>query len=127
MYTLFHIQNSGWEMPKSQQKKWTPIEGKFKVLKQIENEQPKSIVAWLFGVPRNTISTWPLPANKEKLVAAFSPGINLKWKNFKTGKYRKLDKAVFKWFMSTRSSDITLSGLVVQENENDLAKKTRHC
>ena len=40
-------------------------------------------------------------------MAAFSSGIiNLKRKNVKAGKYDELDKAIFKWFMSARSSDI---------------------
>ena len=64
----------------------------------------KSLVAEKYGVQRNIISTWPLPANKQKVMAAFSFGtINLKRKNLKTGKYEELDKAVFKWFTSARS------------------------
>ena len=59
-------------MPKSQQKKRTSIEDKFKTFQEIVSGQPKCYV------PRNTISTWLLPANKEKIMAAFSSGtINL--------------------------------------------------
>lgn len=40
-----------------------------------------------YGIPRNTISTNLLPANKEKIKGAFSLGvINLKRKNVKKGK-----------------------------------------
>ena len=91
-------------MPKSQQKKTTSTEDKFKALKEIENGGPKSLVAEKYGGPRNTISTWLLPANKEKIMAAFSSGtINFKRKNVKAGKYEELDKALLKWFMSARS------------------------
>ena len=77
------------------------------MLTEIEKRQPKSLVAEKYSLAKNTISTWLLPANKEKIMAAFSSGIiNLKRKNVKAGKYEELDKAIFKWFMSARSSDI---------------------
>ena len=69
-------------MPKSQQKKRTYIEVKLKALKEIENGQPKSLVAEKYDVPRNAISTWLLHANKETIMAPFSSGtINLKSKH----------------------------------------------
>ena len=62
--------------------------------KEIENGQPKSLVAEKYGVPRNTISRWLEPAYKEKIMGAFSSGtINLKIKSIETGKYEELDKA----------------------------------
>ena len=85
------------------QKKRITIEEKFKSLQEIQSGQPKSLVAEKYGVPRNTISTWLLPKNKEKIMAAFSSGsTNLKRKNIKPGKYDSLDKAVFKLFMAAR-------------------------
>ena len=55
-------------------------------------------------------------------MTVFSSGtINLKRKNVKAGKYEELDKAVFKWSMSVRSSKIPVTGLVLQERVNDLA------
>ena len=63
-------------------------------------------------MPRNTISTWLLLANKEKVMTAFSSGtINLERMSVKAGKYEKLDKAVFKWFMFARLSNIRVSVL----------------
>ena len=110
-------------MSKSQQKKRTFIEQKFKALQDIESGQLKPLVAQKYGVPWSTISTWLLPANKEKIIAAFSSGkINLKRKNMKAGKYESLDKAVFKWFMSARLNSIPVSGLVLQEKATNLAK-----
>ena len=107
-------------MSKSQQKKRTSIEEKFKALQDIEIGQLKSLVAQQYGVPRSTISTWLLPANKEKIMAAFSSGkINLKRKNIKAGKYESLYKALFKWFMSARLNSMPVSGLVLQEKATD--------
>ena len=71
----------------TQKKKRTSIEEKFKALEDIESGQFKSVVAQKYSVPRSTISTWLLPANKEKIMAAFSyEKINLKRKNMKAGK-----------------------------------------
>ena len=110
-------------MSELQQKKRTSIEEKFKALEDIESGQLKSLVAQKYGVPRSTISTWLLPANKEKIMAAFSSGkINLKRKNMKARKYESIDKAIFKWFMSARSNSILVSGLVLQEKATDVAK-----
>ena len=75
-------------MSKSQQKKRTSIEEKFKALQDMESGQLKSLGAQKYAVPRSIISTWLLPASKEKIMAAFSSGnINLKRKNMKAGKY----------------------------------------
>ena len=60
-------------MSKSQQKKRSSIEKTFKVLQETESGQLKSLLAQKYSVPRSTISTWLLPANKEKIMATFSP------------------------------------------------------
>ena len=55
---------------------------KLKALKEIENGQPKSLVAEKYDVPRNAISTWLLHAIKETIMAPFSSEtINLKSKH----------------------------------------------
>ena len=59
-------------MSKSQQKKLTSIEEKFKALEDTESGQLKSLVAQKYDVPRSTISTWLLPTNKQKIMGAFS-------------------------------------------------------
>ena len=95
-------------------KKRSSTEDKFKALQGIERWQivAKSIVAQKYGVSRNTIFTWLLPANKGKIMAAFSNGtIDLKRNNVKAGKHENLDKTVFKWFMSTRLNNILVSNM----------------
>ena len=89
----------------------------------MESGQLKSLGAQKYAVPRSIISTWLLPASKEKIMAAFSSGkFNLKRKNMKVGKYNSLDKAVFKWFMPARSSSVPVSGSVLQEKATGFAK-----
>ena len=84
-------------MSKTHQKKRTSIEKKFEALEDIESGQLKSLVAQKYSVLRSTISTWLLPGNKEKTMAAFSSGrFNLNRKNMKAGRYESLDKAIFK-------------------------------
>ena len=43
-------------MPKSQQRKMTSIDNKFKALKEIENGHPKSLVAEKYGMATSLIS-----------------------------------------------------------------------
>lgn len=65
-------------MLKSKQNKRTSVEDNFKVFKEIKNGQPNSLAAEKYGVPRNTVFTWFLPANKERIMAAISSeSINL--------------------------------------------------
>ena len=88
--------------------KTASIEDKFKALQETESGQPKSLVAQKYGVPRKTISTWLLPGNKERIIAAFFSGkINLKRKKVKVEKYEDLGKAIFNWFMTARSNKRT--------------------
>lgn len=92
----------------SQKKKRASNKDKFKALQEIEHCQSKSLLAEKYGVPRKTISTWLLPGNKERIIAAFFSGkINLKRKNVKVGKYEDLHKAIFNWFMTARSNKRT--------------------
>ena len=107
----------------TQKKKRTSIGEKFKALEDIESGQFKSLVAQKCGVPRSTLSILLLPANKEKIMAAFSSEkINLKRKNMKAGKYESLHKAIFKQLMSARSNSLPVSGLVLQKKATDFAK-----
>lgn len=46
--------------------KTTSIEDKFKTLQETESGKPKLLVAPKYIVPRDTISTWLLTANKKK-------------------------------------------------------------
>ena len=44
---------------------------KYKAITKVESGTKPSMVTEKYGVPRNTISTWLLPENKEKSKSAF--------------------------------------------------------
>ena len=97
-------------MSTPQKKKRASTENRFKALQQIESSHSESLVALKCSTSRSTTFTWLLPANKDKIMAAFSYGtINLRRKNVKAGIHEDLDKAV----MSARSNNVTVSGLVL--------------
>ena len=79
------------------------IEENFKVLREIQIGQPKSLVAEKYGKSQKYKSLHGFyQNNKEKIMTTFSSGvINLKRENMKLGKYYDLGKAVFKWLMAT--------------------------
>lgn len=105
-------------------KKVCTIQEKFKALQDIKAGESKSSVAGKYGVPKSTISTWLLPANKEKIETAFSSGsTNLKRKRLQSGKHENIEDAVFKWFLAARSASVPVSGLIIQEKANYYADK----
>ena len=52
---------------------------KYKALKDLENGTPHKDVAYLFGVPKNTLSTWK--KSKDKIFEKYSSGPILKSKS----------------------------------------------
>ena len=77
---------------------------KYKALKELEKGTPHKDVASLFGVPKNTLSTWK--KNKEKIFQMYNSG--LASKRVKPERYEALNKAVKKWLLILRSdSEVT--------------------
>ena len=68
---------------------------KYKALKELEKGTPHKDVASLFGVPKNTLSTWKM--NKDKILEKYNSGLISK--SVKPEKYDELNKAVHKWFL----------------------------
>ena len=68
---------------------------KYKTLKELEKGTPHKDVASLFGVPKNTLSTWE--KNKDKIFEKYNSGLISK--RVKPKKYEELNKAVHKWFL----------------------------
>ena len=65
-----------------------------------------------FGMPKNTISTWI--KNKEKIFQAIeesAPSI----KKLRGCQCKKVDKALFEWFVLQRSQNIPIDGSMIQE------------
>ena len=69
---------------------------KYKVITKVESGTKLSKVADKYGVPRNTISTWLLPGNKEKNKSAFQSGeVSTKRKNVRVKQNENFEKALF--------------------------------
>ena len=90
---------------------------KYKALKELEKGTPHKDVASLFGVPKNTLSTWK--KNKDKIFEKYNSGLISK--RVKPGKYEKLNKAVHKRFLILRSENVPISGPMLKEKALEFA------
>ena len=92
---------------------------KYKALKELEKGTPHKDVASLFGVPKNTLSTWK--KNKEKIFQMYNSG--LASKRVKPERYEALNKAVKKWLLILRSENVPVSGPMLREKALEFAKE----
>ena len=90
---------------------------KYKALKELEKGTPHKDVASLFGVPKNTLSTWK--KNKDKIFEKYNSGLISK--RVKPEKYEELNKAVHKWFLILRSENVPISGPMLKEKALEFA------
>ena len=90
---------------------------KYKTLKELEKGTPHKDVASLFGVPKNTLSTWK--KNKAKIFQKYNS--DLISKSVKPEKYEELNKAVHKWFLILRSENVPISRPMLQEKALEFA------
>ena len=90
---------------------------KYKALKELEKGTPHKDVASLFGVPKNTLSTWK--KNKDKIFEKYNSGLISK--RVKPEKYEELNKAVQKWFLILRSENVPISWSMLQEKALEFA------
>ena len=71
-------------------------------------------------MPKNTISTWS--KNKEKVFQALEESAR-STKKSRGCEYKKVDKALFEWFVLQRSQNIPIDGSMIQEKGLFFAKK----
>ena len=90
----------------SQKRKLTSytIEQRYKVLTLLDKGEKASKIAKEYGIPKNNISTWNKPENREKIVKEYEAGaVDSKRKRFREGKYSDIEEALMKWFKDVRS------------------------
>ena len=92
------------------------IQNKGQALKELEKRTPHRDVAFLFGVPKNTLST-----RKKKKYKIFEKHSSLMSKRVKPEKYEELNKAVHKWFLNLRSDNVPISGPMFNEKGIEFA------
>ena len=83
----------------------------------MEKGIPHKDVASLFGVAKNTLSTWK--KNKDKIFEKYNSGLISK--RVKPEKYEELNKAVHKWFLILRSENVPISGPMLKEKALEFA------
>ena len=65
-------------------------------------------------VPRNAVSAWV--RNNGKLLALLGKsGSNFKQLKLHSGYFRKVDKAVYTWFISKRSKQIPIDNVILKD------------
>ena len=77
---------------------------KYKALKELEKGIPHKDVASLFGVAKNTLSTWK--KNKDKIFEKYNSGLISK--RVKRETYEELNKAVHKWFLILQNENVPI-------------------
>ena len=78
----------------SQKRKLTSytIEQRYKVLTLLDKGEKASKIAKEYGIPKNNISTWNKPENREKIVKEYEAGaVDSKRKRFREGKYSDIE------------------------------------
>ena len=94
-----------------------PYKIKYEALKELEKGTPHKDVAFFFGVPKNTLSTWK--KDKDKIFKKYNS--SLISKRVKPEMYEELNKAVHKWFLILRSENVPISGPMFKEKALEFA------
>ena len=89
----------------------TTLKEKCDTLSQIDKDMTNNEAVDKFGVPRNTISTWI--KKKEKFFQAFEESAP-STKSLRVCQYKKVDKALFEWFVLQRSQNIPIDEPMIQ-------------
>ena len=74
-------------------------------------------VVSVFGVPKNTLSTWK--KNKQKIFEKCNSGLISK--GVKPEKQEELNKAEHKWFLILRGENVPISGPMLKEKALEFA------
>ena len=90
------------------------------ILSHIEKDMTNNEAVDKFGVPRNTISTWI--KKKEKFFQALEESAP-STKRLRVSQYKKVDKALFEWFVLQRSQSIPIDESMIQGKGLFFAKK----
>lgn len=100
------------------------VKEKCNAIKDIERGLSNKDVAIKYGVPKNTVSTWV--KNKAKLLKAIEGGSNSKRQKIRSGDFNDVDTTVYKWFISKRSQNIPIDGVLLKEKAMQYAKELGH-
>ena len=94
---------------------------KYEALKELEKDMTNKHVENKFSIPSSTLATWKKNNNKKKNLWNFSK-FTTKTTRVKTGKYEKLNKSLFKCFISMCGNNIPINGPILLEKGHEFAK-----
>lgn len=90
------------------------------MLKRLENKESQSSVALEFGVNQSAISR--IQKNKEKITEEWRNNSNPDRKRKRGGKSEDVEEALLRWFSQARSCQISVSGPLLMEKADQLAR-----
>ena len=106
--------------PPPKKRKGLSVEEKLKIIKKYDNErqvkQQKDIAAEV-GIAPSTLRT--ILQNREKL----SDASGCSRQRLKSAKYEDLEKILVEWFHQARSSNLPISGPILQEKAFEVAAR----
>ena len=102
------------------------IQDKYQAIRAVEaGNKKKSEIAKEFNVPPNTLSTWL--KNKDKIVEAYeSSSFGPATKKMRTADFPDVEKALDIWFRNARANSVPISGPILKDRGQDLAKLLGH-
>lgn len=96
------------------------FEIKIQILDEISRGVKQTLIAKKYGVPESTIST--IKANKDKIYSAAAAGnIRSNSKRLRGAKHADVEDELLKWFNHQRSSNVPISGPILQEKARMIA------
>ena len=99
------------------------LSAKYKAITYMESGTKSTKGAVKYGVPTNTIPTWLLPGNKEKIKSPLQSGeFNTKRTNVTVEHNENLEKALFDWFKKMRMNNLPISGTILKEEAINYAE-----
>ena len=105
-------------------RKCLSLETKVAIIRQVkEGTKPKQAIAAEHDIPASTLST--ILKNSDKILAAWEANREGQRKKMRLSPYDDVDKAVYAWFVETRSTtqNLPLSGPIIRAKAIELADK----
>lgn len=104
----------------SRKRKAISIKNKANIIFRLDNGELNKDLAKEFGVPHNTISL--IKKNRDKVLQCFEEE-KLERKRIRNRKYDDVEEVLLAWYKVQRNKQIPISGPILQEQANNVAKK----
>jgi transposase-like protein len=106
----------------SRKRKAISLETKYEIIQEVGKGGLKKDIAAKFGILPNTLST--ILKNKGEIVANYeSTGMSPSRKRQRTVPHETVDNALLEWFKEKRQENIPISGPLLLQKSEDLARK----